>query len=80
MVQYIFTIQKQHSVNKVHTLRYNVSKISRGVVFSYSLVYTAPHIMVFGAVFGIEFVKKLPIGPFSQILIDVDVFEPCKLG
>ena len=28
MVQYIFTIRKQHSVNKVHTLRYSVSKIS----------------------------------------------------
>ena len=25
---YIFTIRKQHSVNKVHTLRYSVSKIS----------------------------------------------------
>ena len=24
---YIFTIRKQHSVNKVHTLRYSVSKI-----------------------------------------------------
>ena len=28
MVQYIFTIRKQHSVNKVHSLRYSVSKIS----------------------------------------------------
>ena len=28
MAQYIFTIRKQHSVNKVHTLRYSVSKIS----------------------------------------------------
>ena len=28
MVQYIFTIRKQHSVNKVHTLQYSVSKIS----------------------------------------------------
>ena len=27
MVQYIFTIRKQNSVNKVHTLRYSVSKI-----------------------------------------------------
>ena len=25
---YIFTIRKQHSVDKVHTLRYSVSKIS----------------------------------------------------
>ena len=28
MARYIFTIRKQHSVNKVHTLRYSVSKIS----------------------------------------------------
>ena len=28
MVQYIFTIRKKHSVNKVHSLRYSVSKIS----------------------------------------------------
>ena len=28
MAQYIFTIRKRHSVNKVHTLRYSVSKIS----------------------------------------------------
>ena len=28
MVQYIFTIRKQHGVNKVHTLGYSVSKIS----------------------------------------------------
>ena len=27
-VQYIFTIRKQHSVHKVHTLRYSVSNIS----------------------------------------------------
>ena len=41
MAQYIFTIRKQHSVNKVHTLRYSVSKISeyfRGVVFFYYFV------------------------------------------
>ena len=45
MVQYIFTIRKQHSVNKVHTLRYSVSKISeyksRCFFFYYFVIYCA---------------------------------------
>ena len=43
MVQYIFTIRKQHSVNKVHTLRYSVSKISeyKSRFFYYFVIYCA---------------------------------------
>ena len=50
MAQYIITIRKQHTVNKGTRVQGNGSKYFRGVVFSYLLVYTAPHIMVFGAV------------------------------
>ena len=52
--QFFFSILNQHSVNKVHTLRYSVSKISeyksRCCVFFIILLYTVPQIMVFGAV------------------------------
>ena len=51
MAQYIFTIRKQHTVNKGTRVQGNGSEYFRGVVFSYSFsIYTAPHIMVFDAV------------------------------
>ena len=70
MVQYIFTIRKQHSVNKVHTLRYSVSKISeyKSRCFFIILLYTVPQIMVFGAVIPGDCLPSVQVAIYYKYL------------
>ena len=48
--QFFFSIRKQHTVNKGTRVQGTCSEYFEVLFFLTLLVYTAPHIMVFGAV------------------------------